>query len=184
MALSETCFQTEACVQKGGCTYFAPAISLWAIINSTVIKLDRNQAYNMAIRMLGRREHSEQEVRLKLRQKFRTLGPDVLDDVIQTLIESELLSDARFAEMRIRSRVSRGYGPFYIRQELSAKGIDAETISECLDEAQVDWLAAAQALVERRFSGARKDAEVWAKAARFLQRRGFSAELVSKALAG
>ena len=138
----------------------------------------------MAIRMLGRRDHSEQEVRSKLRQKSKTLAPDVLDEVVQSLVESGLLSDTRFAEMLVRSRVSRGYGPYYIRQELSMKGIDAEFIDEYLATADVEWLDVAKDLVERRHACAQENAQAWGKAARFLQRRGFGGDVVAKVLGG
>ena len=140
------------------------------------------KAYNTAIRILGQREHSESELRAKVARKVRELPPEALDQVVDELKQLDLLSDSRFAETLIRSRISRGYGPYYIRQELNQKGVDAELAAQLLDELAVDWLEHASDLVQRRHPNSAEDHKVWSKAARFLQRRGFSAEVVTKVL--
>ena len=144
--------------------------------------MDSKKAYNAAIRMLGRREHSEGELTSKLRQKFSGLAPSDLDQLIEELKQYGLQSDARFTESLVRSRIGRGYGPYYIRRELAFKGVSGDLIDEELEKADADWANIARELVERRHPAASGDEQSWGKAVRFLQRRGFSGELASKAV--
>ncbi len=157
-----------------------------------VNKRQANKAYALALRMLARREHSEAELRLKLGQKLgqkpgqkrvgrtsRTedhpdLVPDLVNSVIADLKQDNLLSNARFAEMLVRSRVNKGYGPRYIQQELVSKGIGQDLIDRYLDDLGTDWAGRAQILVAQRFPNFAQSQQMWQKAARFLQRRGFS----------
>jgi regulatory protein len=143
---------------------------------------DSNKVYNTAIRMLSRREHSEAELTAKLKQKLQGVSGQILLEVVSRLKQSDLLSDVRFAEGRIRNRISQGYGPYYIRRELASKGIAAGLIDRQLDIAEPDWLQIAKDLVDRRHNGVADDGEVWARAVRFLQRRGFSGDHVAKAV--
>ena len=117
------------------------------------------KAYNSAVRLLGRREHSVAELRRKLRQKHGELGRDAIESLLESLQQDRLLSDQRFTEVLVRARIAKGYGPTYIKQELASKGIDSE-LAEC----------------------ALEDAAAWQKAARFLMRRGFSSSVAMKAL--
>jgi regulatory protein len=141
-----------------------------------------SKAYNSAIRMLGLREHSEAELAGKLRRKFSKLPPSAIEEIVDRLKGSDLLSDARFTEIMIRSRTSRGYGPYYIRRELASKGVAAELAEQQLGLVETDWQRLATELVARRHRNVAEDAKAWAKAVRFLQRRGFGGELVAKAV--
>ena len=132
--------------------------------------------------MLGLREHSEAELSGKLRQKFKKLPFSAIEEIVDRLKRSELLSDSRFTEMMIRSRTSRGYGPYYIRRELASKGVAVELVEQQLGVVETDWQLLATELVERRHQNVAEDVKSWAKAVRFLQRRGFDGELVAKAV--
>lgn len=144
--------------------------------------MDSNKVYNTAIRLLSRREHSAAELTGKLQQKLKGVPDQILHEVILRLKQADLLSDVRFAEGRIRNRISQGYGPYYIRRELLSKGIDGELIDQQIELAGANWLQVAKDLVERRHHGIAEDGEIWARAVRFLQRRGFSGDHVSKAV--
>ena len=144
--------------------------------------MDSKKAYNAAIRMLGRREHSQGELASKLRQKFSGLPPSELDQLLDELKQHGLQSDTRFAESLVRSRIGRGYGPYYIRRELAFKGVAGDLIDEQLEQADADWADIARDLVERKHPTALDHEQAWGKAVRFLQRRGFSGDLASKAV--
>ena len=144
--------------------------------------MDSNKVYNTAIRMLSRRDQSEAELSSKLRQKLKDVSSETLLEVLQQLKRTDLLSDERFAEGRVRNRISQGYGPYYIRRELLSKGIDGDLIDQQIELAEPDWLQVAKDLVERRHHGIAEDGDVWARAVRFLQRRGFSGDHVAKAV--
>ena len=144
--------------------------------------MDEQKAYNTAIRMLGAREHSEHELRGKLARRYSGLEKEQIDQLIAELKDLNLQSDLRFTETLIRSRVRKGYGPFYIQQELASKGIDKQLIHNQIEAADIDWLTSAQDLAERRFPDAANDEAVWSKATRFLQRRGFAGQIISVAV--
>lgn len=140
------------------------------------------KAHSAAVRMLGQREHSCAEIRQKLRRKFSALEVSCIESLIEEFVERGWLSDQRFAEVLVRSRANRGYGPYYIRRELATKGIDDTQAESALESAEIDWYESAVGLIGRRFPEAGCDLQVWEKAARFLQRRGFSGDVVRKAL--
>jgi regulatory protein len=134
--------------------------------------------YADAVRLLARREHS----RAELRRKLMTRGHDAdsVDTALERLAAQRLQSDARFAESLVRHRVQQGYGPVRIAAELRERGVDEpETASELV----ADWRELAREALEKRFGAAPpEDARAWAKRARYLQSRGFPADLVRRAL--
>ena len=74
-----------------------------------------------AMDLLARREHSEQELRRKL--KTRDYDADEIDEVLRGLKQDHLLSDERFTEVYVNHRFNAGVGPLKIRYELRQKGI-------------------------------------------------------------
>ncbi len=150
-------------------------------------------AYAAAVRMLGGREHSVIELRRKLKKRFGESSASVLEEALEQLIEDGLLSDQRFAESLVRGRAGRGYGPFYITQELRAKGINDELADACLqsyvdeemaavtDTDLVDalesgksiWHQNARRLASRKFPDLATDPKQWQRARGYLTRRGF-----------
>ncbi len=105
----------------------------------------------------------------------------MLDD----LARRGLQSDARFTEQYVASRAARGYGPVRIRAELRERGLADSTIHEHLDERDPIWRERLDAAARKRF-GARPPADYAdrARRARFLEYRGFGAELIRRALSG
>ncbi|HHO68381.1 MAG TPA: regulatory protein RecX, partial [Gammaproteobacteria bacterium] len=89
------------------------------------------------MRLLARREHSVLELRRKLEQRGWQGGP--LDEVLDSLVDQNLLSDRRFAEVYTRTRIERGYGPLRIRAELRERGIDAALAEAALEAEAPDW---------------------------------------------
>ncbi len=132
--------------------------------------------------MLGGREHSEAELRTKLVRRYPGLTQSHLDELIEELQALNLLSDVRFTETLIRSRIAKGYGPYYIARELAAKGVSKSLAQEHLERMDTDWFELAQSLVERRHPGASLVEADWSKAIRFLQRRGFAGQVISAAV--
>ena len=128
-----------------------------------------------AMNLLARREHSRRELRDKL--LLRGYEDDEITPALQRLSREGLLSDERFAESFIHSRMQRGSGPVKIRAELRQRGVADEIIAGLLDERDCVWLERAEAVRSKKF-GAALPVEFKEKArqARFLQYRGFSAE--------
>ena len=144
--------------------------------------MDTAKANGYAIKLLSQREHSVQEMREKLARKYSDLDKTTLEALLSGLQHDGLLSDTRFGEALVRSRSQKGYGAFYIRQALAQKGVHSDLIDRLLEDAPIDWLTSAKALVAKRYPEAVNEPKAWAKAAGFLQRRGFSSDVVRRAI--
>ncbi|HVB84340.1 MAG TPA: regulatory protein RecX [Rhodanobacteraceae bacterium] len=140
----------------------------------------RRSAYDRALEMLARREHSQRELRTRLdRSGYDEADADA---ALARLHDQNYQSDTRFAEMLLRNRIAQGYGPRRIRAELATHGMPAATVQALLAAAATDWLALATAQLRRQFgaSGCRIAAER-ARRAQYLLRRGFDASTVRSA---
>ena len=131
--------------------------------------------------MLARREHSRSEIR----QKLTDLGGLQADteQVLEDLVSRRLQSETRFAEIFVRSRAERGYGPRSIEADLRAKGLDADQLAMALSESGYDWVRQAIEVRERRFGKVLpREPKEKARQMRFLQYRGFTQAQLSRAL--
>ncbi|HET8848959.1 MAG TPA: regulatory protein RecX [Marinobacter sp.] len=137
------------------------------------------RARSIALRLLARREHSRQELKLKLRQ--RKLEASVIEPVLDEYEQEGWLDDARFADVYARQRMDLGYGPIRILAELQQRGVDI--VPDWLDAVDDQhWAAQAATLRERRFGPVPEDYSGKMKQAQFLVRRGFSSAQISRAM--
>ena len=140
-----------------------------------------------AMDLLARREHGSHELLVKLRKRFRNraCSDEDVQDVLGALAEEDLLSDERFALSTVRQLVSRGYGPRRIHEKFCQQGIEGYLSGALATafEAPIDWYAVAASVYQKKYHG---DAIMgdWdarqrerAKRMRFLQYRGFDAEV-------
>lgn len=134
-------------------------------------------AYNKALGLLARREHSRKELRQKLGRSG--YAGDEAGEALDRLGEQHYQDDDRFAEALIRNRSAQGYGPMRLRAELKSHGLPDARIRSLLDAAQIDWAQSAAAQLRRRYgaTGVSDPAER-ARRAQFLLRRGFPAATV------
>src|SRR5665811_1463656 len=95
----------------------------------------------MAVGYLCRREYGIEELRQKLLQR----GSDVTlaEKVVGDLADEDLVSDERFTEMYVRTRMRSLFGPLKIRGELRARGISDHLIADALPKEQEVWFDAA-----------------------------------------
>lgn len=137
----------------------------------------RRSAYDKALGLLARREHSRRELKTKLRQGGYE-GAET-SAAIEQLGEQHYQDDDRFAEVLLRSRIAQGYGPMRLRVELKSHGLGDARIRELLAEVEIDWVVAAAAQLRRRYGGVGSaDPAERARRAQFLLRRGFAAATV------
>ena len=139
------------------------------------------KARSVALRLLARREHSRQELALKLRQ--RKFESALIDEVLDEYEENDWLNDDRFADIFSRQRMDQGYGPMKILAELQQRGIFRSP--ECLAATtESQWVEAATRLRDRRFGLAdiREDWDEKGRQGRFLARRGFNSDHIEAAL--
>ena len=136
-----------------------------------------------AVKLLARRDHS----RAELSKKLSPLGTsEEINAVLDQLEQTGLLSDARAAAAYVRGHAAR-FGAAKLSHSLRAKGISADLIDASLAQQEAgSEIQRARELWQRKFghlpTGDLRDAKEWARQARFLQSRGFSAEIIRKLL--
>jgi regulatory protein len=127
-----------------------------------------------ALRHLVRREHSRAELARKLAPHAES--PQAVVEVLDVLLSRKQLSDERFAEERARS-LSRKYGVAKIRQDLKSKGVPDEIVQRVSQEGELER---ARGILIRKYRVPAATLEEKARRARFLQGRGFSADVISR----
>ena len=125
-----------------------------------------------ALRLLARREHSPLELERKLRPHADS--SEVLANLISELKAKNQLSEARFAEERVRW-LARKYGAAKIRHDLKSKGVDPSIVERV---SSADDLERAADILKRKFRAPAATREERARRMRFLQSRGFSSEII------
>ncbi|MEZ5476365.1 MAG: regulatory protein RecX [Thiolinea sp.] len=139
----------------------------------------RAEAYQYAIRLLARREHSRRELALKITHKF-AITTAVLDELLEGLAESGYQDDQRYAGMLVRSAVARGQGPMKIVHALRDKGVDEELAKELLADYAGHWLQQACQQRAKKFGEEiPTDFKQRARQSRFLAGRGFSIDTIN-----
>jgi regulatory protein len=148
--------------------------------------VQRGSVFDCALRVLALRDHSEAELRRKL--KTKGYQADEIEASVERLRELGYLDDARFARSFAGSAVrnGRGFGA-RIKMELSRRGVAAGIIQETLAElgeefAEAEMLADT---IERRFAGFDPQSATDKEKRRvvaYLQRKGFTISAILTAL--
>ncbi len=137
------------------------------------------RAYNYAVSLLARRDHSEKELRDKLSLKGYSQGAD---EAIEKLKVGGYVSDERFARLFARElQHLKKYGKKRIEQELFRKGIDRDIIREVLEEAEFDTGELAE-LIRRKYSRYLSDEKGVHKTVNALLRMGYTYSEIRDAL--
>ena len=138
------------------------------------------QIWDRAVGLLSRREHSEKELKAKLLRKGGAQAATIAQ-VIRDLKQRDYLSDQRFTDMFVQSRMERGDGPLKIRHDLESRGIVESTINQYLNQSDQVWEDILLKVWSKKFGeAAPSSSKEWARQARFLQSRGFTSELIRK----
>lgn len=137
-----------------------------------------------ALRLLGLRDYTTEELRTKL--LARGFAPDETARALEGLAAEGLADDRRAARAHIRtgSRV-KGRGRRRLRQELERRGLSAEIAAEALAEhSDDDELAAVRRVLSRRRGTGRLSMADRRRLFQQLLRRGFASDLIARALGG
>lgn len=133
-----------------------------------------------ALRLLARREHSRAELERKLAAYEEV--PGTLAQALDALQAKDFINDQRVVESVVHRRAPR-LGAGRVRQELERKGLDREAVASAVAALAVTELARARSVWQKKFGGAAPvDATERARQMRFLASRGFSGEVVRRAL--
>jgi len=144
-------------------------------------KTTQPSAYEKALGLLARREHSARELKNKLAR--RGFDADENAVALERLQSKDFQSNVRFGEMLVRSRIEGGYGPRWIVAELRTHGIGEEEAGALMAAAEPDWPELVRRQLRRRYGG--KLAATLAERSKrtaFLLRRGFDASTVKLAI--
>lgn len=134
-----------------------------------------------ALRYLAQREYSRLELEQKLAIHARSSAPEALSSVLDKLEQNGLLSAERAVEQIIRTRRSR-FGSQRIVHELKEKGIDEHLIHSVLPSLKETELEAAFKIWQKKFGKIPETREERGKQMRFMMNRGFSMEVIQRAL--
>ena len=129
---------------------------------------------------LARREYGEQEITQKL--IARGFDAEIVEAAVSTLVSDGLLSDSRFVEAFVYSRLKKGSGPQKIHAELRQRGIADSLISSCMEALGDQWLERVREVREKKFGHEPPgDFRERSRQMRFLQQRGFTSEQINGA---
>ena len=121
--------------------------------------------------LLARREHSRQELVQKMQVKG--FAEELIFSNIDDFSDQDWQSDKRYAQMLLRSRISKCHGPIKINMELKQKGISAEIIEQCVT-AEHNWSELALSALSKKYHSIPVVHKEKNKCYRFLQQRGFT----------
>lgn len=135
-----------------------------------------------AYRLLARRAHSEQALADKLLATGFT--EKAVARTVARLKEQGYLNDDNLAADQVERLRKKGFGAAGIRVKLEQKGLAADTIAQTLeDREESEELESARQLLASRFSAdALKQSQQYARAFRFLLRRGYAQDVVESLL--
>ena len=138
-----------------------------------------------AIQILTLREHSVNELRLKLIK--RSVAREKIESILVYLIELNYLSDERFAEAYVAERTRKGDGPLKIRSNLQKRGVDRTLIERFVTSDDDVWIERASDVLAKRFPSndddqLRLQLSDWTRRRNLLMNRGFPAHVVRSAL--
>ena len=140
-------------------------------------ELNRGQAY--AFMLLGYRERSLHEIRMRMRRKG--YQEKLIEEVIKYLKDRDLINDKRFARLWAESRIKKGYGSWRIKSELEQKGVNREMADEILKDlySGIDEVQVALDLVKKKRWVSQEPQKLTERVSNLLSRRGFSFEVIS-----
>ena len=132
----------------------------------------------VCLRLLARREHSQQELLNKL--ALRGFDRDDAQPVIDELAGQGWQDDLRYAESYARFRIQKGYGPIRVRHELKQNGIAAFDLEGIVQEEAGSWMGLLEQVYSKKYSqDSVMNRNEWARRSRFLLHRGFSGAMIS-----
>ena len=130
-----------------------------------------------ALRLLSQREHSRAELERKLAAHEQE--PGELAKALDELQARDFINDGRAIESVIHRRAGK-LGASRIKQELAAKGLSGEAVTEAMDQLKATELERAREVWRKKFGTPAQDAQERSKQIRFLISRGFTAEVVRR----
>lgn len=140
-----------------------------------------DQLRERALRLLARREHSRAELVRKL-ERTGFVRTDI-DPLLDAFEAKNWLSDRRFAESYVADHRARA-GSVKLAYDLRQRGVSDSVIETVLNDNRDSELDRARDVWQKKFGAAPADAAEKARQMRFLQSRGFTTEVIRRAIGG
>ncbi len=129
------------------------------------------RAYNCAVSLLSRRDHSKKELLEKLRKKGFANGAE---SAVEKLAAGGYVDDERFCRLYANELIRlKGYGKRRVEQELYLKGIDRDIIYSVLEEVSFDNEALSD-IIKRKYLNRLSDEKGRRRVINALHRLGYS----------
>ena len=144
---------------------------------------DTAKATDAAIRLLTARPRAVREIRDRLRRK--EYDHETIERVIERLRDWRYIDDEAFARYWVENRESnRPRGRRLLEQELRLKGVERETVSHAIEDAEIDERAGALEIARAKLRSYRGEEEAVARRrlGGFLARRGYGYDVVKPVL--
>jgi regulatory protein len=142
---------------------------------------DQPSLKGRALRLLSSREHSRLELERKL-QRYEEM-PGELIAALDDLQAKGFISEQRVLESVVNRRAGK-LGAARIKQELQAKGLDAELVTGAMTALRAGELTRAREVWLKKFGQQAQDSSERAKQMRFLAGRGFAGDTISRVVGG
>ena len=146
-------------------------------------------AKNYALKLLSFRPRSEQEIRIKLKSYLekKHLSSDLLEQIISLLKGLNFINDIEFSQWWIDQRKRSSIkGAKLVRYELISKGVSRDIIEGLASNLSVeDEIIKVRNLVEKYIKKIPRSIDkrvIKSKISRYLFQRGFSSELINRAI--
>lgn len=138
-----------------------------------------------AMNFLARREYGKNELYERLLLKFRLSDVEIpVRRVIEQLAQEHLVSDQRFAESFVHSKMQAGKGPVLIAEEMRRKQVEPSCIVEALkkfDDQQ--WIELLAQVYKKKYAEPKwENLKELDKRKRFLFQRGFPPDMIQRIL--
>jgi len=141
------------------------------------VKTEFDKARSFAYRVLAFRRRTRRELELRLEQKGFSM--EVSRRVLELMVTYGYIDDKAFAHLWVEQRLSKRGLPG-LRRELFEKGVQPDIIDETLFEFGGDVEFGAAMELAKKKVGIRGGVFLFPRLVRFLERRGFSYEVIGK----
>lgn len=141
---------------------------------------ERAELRERALRLLARREHSRAELVRKLEQAGFA-QPDIAP-LLDHFEAQNWLSDRRFAESYVADHRARA-GSVKLAHDLRRRGVPDSIVDAVVRDNRDSELERARDVWQKKFGTAPADAAEKARQMRFLQSRGFTLDVIRRAIA-
>jgi len=127
-------------------------------------KITKSRLKNIGLYYLERFESSTKNLKEVLKRrvdKYAYQNPEFnkneaygfIDEIVCEFENSGYVSDARFAELKVRDYLSAGKSARYIKTKLKSKGIDESSVDALIDAQDYDPKSAALKLAQKKHIG-------------------------------